>query len=203
MIEDFPKVLLSMKHGADRVRDIVQGLRDFARLDETEYKAVNIHEGIESTLTLITERLGNITVIKNYSPLPEIECYAAELKQVFLNLMTNAIDALGNRPDPTIRIQTSLTVDHELRIVIENSGEGIAEAAMTKIFDPFFTTKSVGQGTGLGLAISHQIITGQHGGRLVCRAKVGVGTTFEVLLPLGGRSIMLDREDLKSPLRIV
>jgi histidine kinase len=203
MVEDFPKVLLSMKHGADRIRDIVQGLRDFARLDETAYKAVNIHEGLESTLTMITERLGDITVIKNYSPLPEIECYAAELNQVFLNLITNAIDALGNSLDPTIRIQTSLTGDQEIRILIEDNGEGIPEACIAKIFDPFFTTKSVGQGTGLGLAISHQIITGQHGGRLVCRAKVGVGTTFEVLLPLGGRSIMLDREDLKSPLRIV
>jgi histidine kinase len=204
MIEDLPKVLLSMKHGADRVRDIVQGLRDFARLDETEYKAVNIHEGIESTLTLITERLSNITVIKNYSPLPEIECYAAELNQVFLNLMTNAIDALGNRPDPTIRIQTSLTVDQELRIVIEDNGEGIDEAAITKIFDPFFTTKSVGQGTGLGLAIGHQIITGQHGGRLVCRSKPGIGTTFEILLPMGRRSkVMLDREEITSPLRTV
>ncbi|NJM47748.1 MAG: AAA family ATPase [Alkalinema sp. RU_4_3] len=200
MIEDFPKVLLSMKHGADRVRDIVQGLRDFARLDETEYKAVDIHEGLESTLTLITERLGAITVIKNYSPLPEIECYAAELNQVFLNLLTNAIDALGNQPDPTIRIQTSLTVDQEIRVLIEDNGEGIPEDAITKIFDPFFTTKSTGQGTGLGLAIGHQIVTGQHGGRLVCRSKVGVGTTFEVLLPLGGRSkVMLDREE--SPIR--
>jgi histidine kinase len=202
MVEDFPKVLLSMKHGADRVRDIVQGLRDFARLDETAYKAVNIHEGIESTLTLITERLGAITVIKNYSPLPEIECYAAELNQVFLNLLTNAIDALGDRLDPTIRIQTSLTVDQEIRILIEDNGEGIPKDSMTKIFDPFFTTKSVGRGTGLGLAIGHQIVTGQHGGRLVCRSNVGLGTTFEVLLPLGGRSkVMLDREDLKSPIR--
>jgi signal transduction histidine kinase len=152
MVEDFPKVLQSMKHGADRIRDIVQGLRDFARLDETTYKAVNIHEGLESTLTMITERLGDITVIKNYSPLPEIECYAAELNQVLLNLITNAIDALSNRFDPTIRIQTSLTGNQEIRILIEDNGEG---------------------------------------------------TTFEVLLPLGGRSIMLDREDLKSPLRTV
>jgi histidine kinase len=200
MVEDFPKVLQSMKHGADRVRDIVQGLRDFARLDETEYKAVNIHEGIESTLILLTERLGDITVIKNYSPLPEIECYAAELNQVFLNLLMNAIDALSRQRDPIIRIQTSLTVDQEIRILIEDNGEGIPEASRAKIFDPFFTTKSIGQGTGLGLAIGHQIITGQHGGRLICRSEVGVGTAFEVLLPLGGRSIMLDREDLK-PLR--
>jgi histidine kinase len=204
IVEDFPKVLLSMKHGADRVRDIVQGLRDFARLDETEYKAVNIHEGIESTLTLMTERLGDITVIKNYSPLPEIKCYAAELNQVFLNLMTNAIDALSNRFDPTIRIQTSVTVEQEIRIVIEDNGEGIAEAAIPKIFDPFFTTKSIGQGTGLGLAIGHQIVTGQHGGRLVCRSKLGIGTTFEILLPMGGRSkVMLGKENLTSPLRTV
>jgi histidine kinase len=201
IVEDFPKVLQSMKYGADRVQEIVQGLRDFARLDETAYKTANIHDGLESTLNLVTERLGAIAVIKNYSPLPDIDCYAAELNQVFLNLITNAIDALENRSDPTIKIQTSLTIDQEIRIVIEDNGAGIAEASIPKIFDPFFTTKPVGQGTGLGLAIGHQIITGQHGGRLVCRSNLGLGTAFEVLLPLGGRSIMLDREDMKSPLR--
>lgn len=202
MIEDFPKVLRSMQYGADRVQDIVQGLRDFARLDESEYKAIDIHQGLDSTLMLLTDRLGEIRVTTEYGLLPQIECYAAELNQVFLNLLTNAIDALSGTPDPMIRITTSPVTDQVVRILVKDNGTGISQALISKIFDPFFTTKPVGQGTGLGLAIAHQVVTKQHRGQLNVASTAGIGTTFEILLPIQSRlNVKICEENPRSLIR--
>lgn len=194
--EDFPKILNSMKEGANRIKQIVLSLRNFSRLDEKDRKIVDIHEGIESALVILHHRLqeprkyGKIEVIKEYGKLPRIECYPAQLNQVFMNVLLNAIDALeepsanSNGKQIEIRIATEITDKNQVCVRIADSGPGIRPEVMSKIFDPFFTTKKVGSGTGLGLSISYQIIKDQHGGELKCYSEVGKGTEFAIELPI-------------------
>ncbi|TAF10525.1 MAG: hypothetical protein EAZ77_03090 [Nostocales cyanobacterium] len=208
IVEDTNKILKSMKFGSERIRDIVISLRNFSRLNEAEFKQVDIHKGIDSTLVILQNRLKikpsypEIQIIKNYAQLPQVECYPGQLNQVYLNLLTNAIDALEEKfkqneltiqhqknldvqfRDPQIWITTDL-VDHNLvKINISDNGCGISEAVNKRIFDPFFTTKPVGKGTGLGLSISYQIVTVQHGGKLWCNSTPGKGTQFVIEIPL-------------------
>ncbi|MFN6463433.1 MAG: PAS domain S-box protein [Nostoc sp. DedVER02] len=201
---DFPQIINSMKVGADRIREIVLSLRTFSRLDEAEMKAVDIHEGIDSTLMILQSRFkGNnqhptIQIIKEYGELPLIECYAGQLNQVFMNILSNAIDALeervesggeGNKgnnqcPIPTISICTQLQEPNQVTIKIADNGLGIPEDLNKQLFDPFFTTKAIGKGTGMGLAISYQIITERHGGSLECISQLGQGAEFVIKIPL-------------------
>lgn len=195
--EDLPKLLESMQSGADRIRQIVLSLRNFSRLDESSTKPVDIHEGIESTLMLLQPRLKaegqqlEIQVIKEYGQLPKITCYASEMNQVFMNILSNAIDALetARNPQPntgelpTIKITTELC-DRKAIIKITDNGTGIPETVRAKIFDPFFTTKPVGSGTGLGLSIGYQIVVEKHRGELTCTSVVGEGTTFAIVIPI-------------------
>ena len=201
---DLPKLFKSMMMGAERIRGIVLSLRTFSRLDETEMKAVNIHEGIDSTMVLINSRLKptdqrrQIEVIKEYGNIPLIECYAGQLNQVFLNILVNAIDALEDSvvrgrwatkkqalmDNPRIYIRTQLSAPNQVIISIADNGLGIPEDVKKQLFNPFFTTKPVGQGTGMGLAISYQIITERHGGSLECVSQPGVGAEFIIRIPL-------------------
>ncbi|MDF5711501.1 MAG: ATP-binding protein [Nostoc sp. S4] len=201
---DFPKLFKSMMMGAERIREIVLSLRTFSRLDEAEMKAVDIHEGIDSTMMLVQNRLKatdkrpQIEVIKEYGSLPLIDCYAGQLNQVFLNILVNAIDALEdsvlrgrwaikkhNKIDnPRIYIRTQLLASNQVTIRIADNGLGIPEDAKKQIFNPFFTTKPIGQGTGMGLAISYQIIKERHGGSLECISQPGVGAEFIICIPL-------------------
>ena len=200
--EDLPKVVDSMKAGARRIREIVLSLRIFSRLDEAEYKDTNIHEGIDSTLTILQHRLRAkpespaIQVIKDYDRLPRIDCYAGQLNQVFMNILSNAIDAIEERnkkrspaeqqDNPgTIAITTKLDrVNSQVSIKIRDNGMGIPEDLKNRIFDPFFTTKAIGKGTGLGMSISYQIIVEKHGGHLHYTSHPGEGTEFAIELPL-------------------
>ena len=192
LVEDLPKLTTSMKSGVKRIRQIVETLRNFARLDEAELKSVNIHEGIESTLVLLEHRFQatpkrpEIETIANYDRLPEIECYAGQLNQVFVNILNNAIDSfdLVSRDRPQITITTQANAGDLIRISIKDNGMGMSEEVQKKIFDPFFTTKPIGQGTGLGLSISYKIITEGHSGRLYCSSRVGEGTEFILEIPL-------------------
>ena len=189
--EDLSKIISSMTIGSNRIRQIVLSLRNFSRLDEAEFKPVNLHEGIESTLLILQHRLKAssknpaIEVIRKYSELPMVECYSSKLNQVFMNILANAIDALeesidsGNK-EPTIVISTSELLNKWVEIRIADNGNGISEETSSKIFDPFFTTKPIGSGTGLGLSISHQIITDKHGGKLECYSTLGQGTEFVI-----------------------
>jgi signal transduction histidine kinase len=188
---DLPKLLGSMQMGTDRIREIVLSLRNFSRLDEDGMKAVDIHEGLNNTLLILQHRLkpthafSGIKVVKEYGDLPPVECYAGQLNQVFMNLLSNAIDAMienDSSKHKQIKIRTEL-IDTEVVIQISDNGSGIPEDLQSQLFNPFFTTKPVGKGTGLGLSISYQIITERHGGRLVCRSQSGLGTTFEIRLP--------------------
>lgn len=201
--EDLPKLLTSMRVGANRIREIVGSLRAFSRLDEAEVKDVDIHEGIDSTLMILQSRLKatptrpEIQVIKEYGQLPKIECYAGQLNQVFMNIVSNAIDALEtsweqaaskSEPSsdflPTIRICTTVIANMRVVIRIADNGIGMSEAVQQRLFDPFFTTKPVGKGTGLGMSISHQVVTERHKGSLRCLSTLGQGTELSVEIPI-------------------
>ncbi|MEM8641029.1 MAG: PAS domain S-box protein [Cyanobacteria bacterium P01_G01_bin.54] len=199
LVEDMPNLLQSMVVGTDRIREIVQSLRTFSRLDEAEIKAVDLHDGIDSTLTILQTRLREqnwrsaIQVLKDYGELPPIECYAGQLNQVFMNILSNAIDALEERdrqrshPEMAetpsqITIKTRVMNRHIVMRFTDN-GPGISPTVQARLFDPFFTTKSVGKGTGLGLSISYQIVTERHQGKLTCTSKPGE-TTFTVEVPI-------------------
>ena len=169
----------SCSNGARRIKEIVQGLRTFSRLDEAERKVVDIHEGIESTLTLLDHHLKDrVTLHKDYGDLPQVECYAGQLNQVFMNLLTNASDAIAGEGD--IWIKTSQD-GNLVRVAIRDSGCGISQDDVSRIFEPFFTTKDVGKGTGLGLSISYGIVQ-KHGGDILVESTEGEGTTFTVVL---------------------
>ncbi|MCY7323811.1 MAG: PAS domain-containing protein [Phormidesmis sp. CAN_BIN36] len=188
LLHDLPKLLSSVKMGADRIRQIVLALRNFSRTDEAALKEVNIHEGIDSTLLILQNRLkGNpdypeISVIKDYGKLPLVECYAGQLNQVFMNILSNAIDALTHQ-NPTIWIRTAIA-DRTLKICISDNGSGMPESVQRRLFEPFFTTKAVGKGTGLGLSISYQIIVVKHGGTLSCTSSPEQGTEFTIEIPV-------------------
>lgn len=199
--QDLPKLLTSMKVGADRIREIVRSLRNFSRLDEAEMKPVDVHEGLESTLMILQNRLKaksdqpQIHVIKEYSELPLVECYAGQLNQVFMNIISNAIDALEERENQydfqdikqdlsQIHIYTEMVDSHQIRIRIADNGNGVPEKIKHRLFDPFFTTKAVGKGTGLGMSISYQIITEKHNGSLRCHSVAGQGAEFIIEIPI-------------------
>jgi len=199
LLEDLPKLFSSMQLGATRIREIVLSLRNFSRLDEADMKSVDIHEGIESTLLILQNRLNKkavhsaIQVIKNYGKLPLVECYPGQLNQVFMNILTNAIDALEDRHRPqtqikenssTIIIVTEVIDCDWIRIGIADNGTGVTEEVRSKLFDPFFTTKPVGSGTGLGLSISYQIVVEKHGGQLNCVSAPGQGAEFIIEIPV-------------------
>ena len=189
--EDVPNLINSMKIGASRIRDIIKSLRIFSRLDESKIKKIDIHESLDITLMILVQKLGSIQVTKDYGKLPLVYCYAGELNQVFLHLITNAIDALSTGVDesfeskqaPTIRITTEIDAANKVIISISDNGVGMKDNIKQKIFDPFFTTKPVGQGTGMGLSICHQIITEKHRGKLECISSLGEGTKLIICIP--------------------
>ncbi|MEA5581412.1 ATP-binding protein [Nodularia harveyana UHCC-0300] len=187
MTQDLSNLLISMKIGAQRIREIVLSLRNFSRLDEATVKEVNIHEGIDNTLLILNHRIKQeITVVKNYGNLSFIECYPAQLNQVFMNIVSNAIDVLledKNKPDKQINIETYMLDDSNITVVIKDNGSGISPEIINKLFNPFFTTKPVGKGTGLGLSICYQIIE-QHKGKITVKSELGKGTEFMINLPI-------------------
>lgn len=195
--EDLPKVLESMNIGAERIRGIVLSISNFSHLNEAVMKPVDIHEGIDSTLLLLQHRLKakpgcpEIKVVKEYGNLPEVNCYGAQINQVFMNLLANAIDSLeesvlsctSNEP-PEIRIRTFIQGGNQVMICITDNGAGITPELQSRLFEPFFTTKPVGKGTGMGLSISYQIVVENHQGELRCISTVGRGAEFIIAIPL-------------------
>ncbi|NER32270.1 MAG: HAMP domain-containing protein, partial [Symploca sp. SIO1C4] len=196
---DLPKIMSSMQLGVDRIRNIVLSLRTFSRVDEAQMKAVDIHQGINSTLLILNNRLKrSIEVIKQYGNLPLVECYPAQLNQVFMNILANAIDALEESVDYSKQYQTNTNrqlkklqvviktaqVDKDqIKVSIRDNGSGISTEIKDQVFEPFFTTKNEGKGTGLGLSISSEIID-RHHGRIEVISEPGEGTEFVVYLPI-------------------
>ncbi|WP_293123034.1 PAS domain S-box protein [Microcoleus sp. bin38.metabat.b11b12b14.051] len=214
--KDLPKLLNSMKVGSQRIRDVVRSLRLFSRTDEAEMKTADIHEGLDSTVLILQNRLQakggrpGISLIKEYGNLPRVRCYAGELNQVFMHLLTNAIDALeegGRNPEkystmqsesllsaggsgseifnPEIRIRTEVIGESEVAIAISDNGPGMTQEVLGCIFDPLFTTKCPTTSTGLGLAISQHLVVEKHGGELQCISRLGEGTELIVKLAIG------------------
>jgi GAF domain-containing protein len=205
LFEDIKNIFQSMQAGTDRIREIVLSLRNFSRLDEAELKKVNVHEGIDSTLMILQNRLQpspdshQIQVIRDYDKLPLVECYSGQLNQVFMNILVNAIDALEERKQKltpeeieakpcTITISTTVIDNNWVAISIADNGLGITKEVISQLFNPFFTTKPVGKGTGLGLSISYQIVTDKHGGKLYCQSAPGQGAEFVVEIPINQRT---------------
>lgn len=200
LIDDLPKIIKSMKVGTERISEIVLSLRNFSRLDESEIKKVDIHEGLDSTLLILQNRLKEkfdrpaIQIVKNYGNLPLVECYAGQLNQVFMNIISNAIDVYENynskhsileiKNNPSKITITTEVIETNVIIRIADNGLGITEALKERLFDPFFTTKPVGKGTGLGLSISYQIVVQKHKGKLRCISEPGQGAEFCIEIPL-------------------
>jgi two-component system, NtrC family, sensor kinase len=208
LMADMPKLLSSMKVGATRLRQIALSLQNFLRTEQTEMKPIDLHEGLDSTLMILRHRLKasedypEITVSKEYGPLPMVECFAGQMNQVFMHLLTNAIDVLQasaatNNTPRHIRIITGVenlnqeqagedtqeTIPHAVIRIIDN-GPGMSEEVCRRLFEPFFTTKPAGKGTGLGLSISYQIVVEKHGGQLTCISEPGKGAEFAIVLPV-------------------
>ncbi|BAZ37856.1 multi-sensor signal transduction multi-kinase [Calothrix sp. NIES-4101] len=200
--EDLPQTLKSMQVGTERIREIVVSLRNFSRMDEAEFKQVDIHAGIDSTLMILQHRLTEkaerpaIEIIKDYGKLPKISCYAGQLNQVFMGILTNAIDAIEEKNaqqnlqgilenSQKIKIRTSVIDTNWIEIAIADNGIGMSDEVKQQIFNPFFTTKSVGKGTGMGMSISYQIITEKHGGKLKYFSTPNQGTEFVIQIPMG------------------
>ena len=206
ILEDVPNMLSSIKIGTDRIRQIVLSLRNFSRLDEAEFKAVNIHEGIDSTLLILGNRLKSfrnkrgVEIVKNYGNIPLVECFPAQLNQVFMNLLSNSIDAIeeainagklgmsdsSSHSTPKIWISTQMNGQEQVEIHIRDNGIGLKEGSEDKVFDHFFTTKPIGKGTGLGLSISYKIICEKHGGTLIFLSPSKEGAEFITRLPVKG-----------------
>ncbi|MGG6298201.1 ATP-binding protein [Leptolyngbya sp. AN02str] len=210
--QDLPHLLNSMQIGTNRIREIIKSLRTFSRLDEADLKIANIHEGLDSTLMLLSHRLRpnenrpGIQVIRDYGDIPAFYCYPSQLNQVFINVLNNAIDALeadsssiqGLAPSDstnddvtlafpclsTITIRTEQLPQNHVAIRIADNGPGISQSIRSKIFDPFFTTKAVGRGAGLGLSISYKIVVENHGGQLTCHSEPNQGSEFVIEIPI-------------------
>jgi signal transduction histidine kinase len=198
ILEDLPKILRSMEAGSERLTKIVGGLQNFSHMDEANPQLADIHECLESTLIILNNHFkSGIEVVKNYGNLPAINCYSGQLSQVFMNIISNAIDALADKRDrqaagskkwkPQIEINTELVEQSDgdwVSVRIADNGPGMPRGIQERIFEVFFTTKPVGKGTGLGLAITHQIVTQKHRGQLLMRSQPEMGTEFQILLPL-------------------
>jgi len=183
LVNDLDSILADCSLGAERIRDVIKNLRLFSRLDEAEIKRVDLNEGIEATLRLLSiyYKAGNITLVRDYGELPPINCYAAQLNQVWMNLLVNAAQAIGKNHGE-VKIKTRCD-GATVTIAVSDTGEGILPEHVKRIFDPFFTTKPIGEGTGLGLSISHSIVE-QHSGTIRVESKSGSGTTFTITLPV-------------------
>ncbi len=181
--QDLPKLIQSCEEGARRTRDIVLGLRNFSRLEETKLKEVSLEEGIEDTLRIIHGELKNrIEIHREYQSIPKVKCYPSELNQVFMNVLSNAAQAIEGTGDIYIRLKKS--ADKAI-VEIQDSGKGMPAEIIDKIFDPFFTTKTIGKGTGLGLSISYSIVQ-KHEGEIQVESQLNKGTLFRIILPVNG-----------------
>jgi signal transduction histidine kinase len=185
-LADLRSIIEDCASGAERIRDVVQNLRTFSRLDEAEFKKVDIHEGLDSTIRLLARYYapGHVRLVRDYGELPHVDCFAGQLNQTWMNLLANAAQAVARGGE--VRVRTRL--DGETVVVsVSDTGPGIAAEHIDKIFDPFFTTKPVGEGTGLGLSITYGIVE-RHGGTISVESNPGAGATFTVVLPVDANS---------------
>jgi signal transduction histidine kinase len=181
VLDDLGGLVKDGLYGTGQMADIVGNLKDFSRLDRSKVTSHNLHDSLASTLSLAKHLLKTVTVNKQFGEIPPIICSPSQINQVFLNLVTNAVQAMeGGRGTLTL---TTRSEGGGVTVEVADNGKGIAPEVLPKIFDPFFTTKEVGKGTGLGLSVSYKIVQ-QHGGRIDVKSQVGAGTQFTVWLPI-------------------
>jgi signal transduction histidine kinase len=196
IVEDLPKVMSSMQMGSNRIREIVKSMGNFSRTDNSNMSLCDLQDSIDSTVLILRNRLNSqidrrdIQVVKNYGKLPLVECYSGQLNQVFMNLISNAIDALDeaaqNQPNAALKIYigTELAESDRVRVRIADTGAGMTAQTKERMFEQFFTTKEIGKGTGLGLSIVYKILVENHRGTLRCESEPGKGTEFIIELPI-------------------
>lgn len=182
--EDVLVLLHESREGVDRVKKIVQDLKDFSHPDEVDFIWANLHQNIDSTLNIVANEIKyKAEVVKEYGDIPDIECLASQLNQVFMNLLVNAAHAMPDESHGVITLRTRLDGEAGICIEISDNGSGISSENLSRIFDPFFTTKPIGKGTGLGLSLSYGIVQ-KHQGRIEVDSQIGVGTCFRIFLPI-------------------
>ncbi|MBW8845315.1 MAG: hypothetical protein JF607_10105, partial [Burkholderiales bacterium] len=183
--DDMPALIRESREGLMRVRQIVQDLKDFSRIDVgQEWQRVDLHAGIESTLNLAAGEVQHkADLVREFGRLPEVDCMPSQINQVVLNLVVNAAHAIDNGVRGTITLRTGCEGDAHVWLEVTDTGCGMPQAVLGRIFEPFYTTKPVGQGRGLGLSSSYGIVQ-KHGGRIDVHSQVGSGTTFRVTLPV-------------------
>lgn len=181
--DDLKSMILDCREGAERIRDIVQNLRTFSRLDEADFKKTDIHEGIDSTIRLLSRYFSadNIVLVRDYGNLPPIDSFSGQLNQVWMNLLVNAAQAVGAN-DGEVRVSTKADSEN-VTVTISDTGCGISPEHLNRIFDPFYTTKAIGEGTGLGLSITFGIVE-RHGGKITVKTSPNEGAAFTVTLPI-------------------
>ena len=178
---DLHSLIEESMEGVTRVKKIVQDLKDFSHVDDTEMQWANLHQGLDSTLNIVHNELKyNADIIKNYGDIPEVECIASQINQVFMNILVNAAHAIEGRGTITL---TTGADDLFAWVKIQDTGKGISENEISRIFDPFYTSKPVGSGTGLGLSLSYTIVE-KHNGKIEVESTIGVGSTFTVSIPI-------------------
>jgi two-component system, NtrC family, sensor kinase len=182
--EDIPVLMDESKQGIVRVRQIVQDLKDFSRVDSTQdWEWADLHQGIDSTLNVVASEIKyHADLVKEYGAIPLVQCLASQINQVVMNLVVNAAHAMGDKRG-CITIRTGTDRD-QVWLEVADTGTGIAPETLKHIFEPFFTTKPIGKGTGLGLSLSYGIVQ-KHQGRIDVESVVGQGSTFRVTLPIG------------------
>jgi signal transduction histidine kinase len=181
LAEDIPNLMKESQEGLLRVKRIVQDLKDFSHVDESNWQYANLEQGLDSTLNVVANEIKyKAEVVREYAGLQDVECLPSQLNQVFMNMMINAAQSIENKGVVTIR--TGAEGD-QVWVEVEDTGKGISPENLSRIFDPFFTTKPVGKGTGLGLSLSYGIVQ-KHHGRIEVKSEVGRGTVFRVWLPL-------------------
>jgi two-component system NtrC family sensor kinase len=196
LVEDFPKVMSSMQMGSERIREIVKSMGSFSRTDNSNMTMCDLHDSIDSTILILRNRINakrdrrEIEIVRNYEKLPGVECYAGQLNQVFMNLISNAIDALDeaakSQPQAALKISISTEVAgfERVRVRIADTGAGMTAEVKKRMFEQFFTTKAIGKGTGLGLSIVYKILVENHRGTLRCESEPSKGTEFIIELPV-------------------
>jgi len=189
LLDDLTSIISDCREGAQRICDVVKNLRLFSRLDEAELKLVDIHQGLDSTVRLLSRYFsgGRIVLHRDYGILQGVNCYAGQLNQVWMNLLGNAAQAVKDQGVVSIVTRTD---GDWVTVAISDTGTGIAEDHLSRIFNPFFTTKPVGEGTGLGLSISYGIIE-RHGGTITVTSEIGSGTRFIVRIPICAAGVTL------------
>jgi signal transduction histidine kinase len=185
--KEIDSLIMGIEDGAERTAEIVRGLRTFSRIDEAALKTVNVHDGILSTIVLIKNNIPYyINLLKEFNAIGQVECFPGKLNQVFMNILTNAIQAIKLKPvktdEETISIKTRDVENDQIEISIKDSGVGMTEEVKHRIFEPFFTTKDVGEGTGLGMAIVFKIIQ-KHAGKINIVSAPNEGAEFIITLP--------------------